>query len=77
LHGREVRPPSTLVDVMILDGVTASIVLNHPRHKSAQKSLAELIAQLRASANVEDGYAVQQALLDQVLAAEKARNAFS
>jgi hypothetical protein len=63
--------------VKILDGVTASIVLGHPRHQAAQKSLAELIQQLRECANVEDGHALQHALLDLVLAVEADRNAFS
>lgn len=61
----------------ILDGVTASIVLSHPRHQAAQKSLAELIQQLRECADVEDGHALQQALLHLVLAVEADRNAFS
>jgi hypothetical protein len=63
--------------VKILDGVTASIVFSHPRHQAAQKSLAELIQQLRECANVEDGHALQQALLDLMLAVEADRNAFS
>lgn len=61
----------------ILDGVTASIMLSHPRHQAAQKSLAELIQQLRECADVEDGHALQQAMLDLVLAVEADRNAFS
>ena len=61
----------------ILDGVTASIVLSHLRHQAVQKSLAELIQQLRECADVEDGHALQQALLDLVLAVEADRNAFS
>jgi hypothetical protein len=65
------------IHVRILDGVTASIVLGHPRHQAAQKSLAELIQQLRECANVEDGHALQHALLDHVLAVEADRKAFS
>ena len=57
--------------------MTADTVFNHPRHQAAQKSLAELIQQLRECANVEDGHALQQALLDHVLAVEADRNAFS
>ena len=74
------RPCTAAVDtdhVRILDGVTVAIVLGHPRHQAAQKSLAELIQQLRECANVEDGHALQQALLDHVLAVEADRNAFS
>jgi hypothetical protein len=63
--------------VRLLDGVTADIVLGHPRHQAAQKSVAELIQQLRECANVEDGRALQQALLDHVLTVETDRNAFS
>lgn len=43
----------------ILDGDTASMVLGHPRHQAAQKSLAELIQQLRECANIEDGHTLQ------------------
>jgi hypothetical protein len=59
------------------DGVMIEEVLAHPRHHAAQKTLAELIEQLRACANVEEGYAFQQALLTQVLAVEADRNALS
>ena len=52
-------------------------VLNHARHQATQKSLADLVAQLRACVNVRDGYEFQQELLAQVLAAESDRNAFS
>lgn len=61
----------------LLDGVTADIVLNHPRHQAAQKAVTELIQQLRECADVEDGHALQQALLGHVLAVEADRNAFS
>jgi hypothetical protein len=37
-------------------GFSPDVVLMHPRHQAAQKSLAELIAQLRACANVQDGW---------------------
>ncbi len=73
LRGRE----SDTAPVRLLDGETASIVLNHQRHRAAQESLAKLIAQLRECASVEDGYALQHALLAQVLAVEADRNAFS
>jgi len=59
------------------DGFMPDEVLWHPRHEAAQKSLAELIAQLRACASVRDGYEFQQTLLDHVLAVEGDRNAFS
>ena len=45
-------------------------VLAHPRHQAAQKSLVELIVQLRVCANVKDAYKFQQALLAEVLAVE-------
>ena len=38
-------------------------VLDHPRHRAAQETLVELIRQLRACANVNEGYEFQQALL--------------
>ncbi len=53
------------------------MVLKHPRHEAAQKSLPELIMQLRQCANVQEGYDLQQELLDQVLAVETDRNALS
>ena len=53
------------------------LVLDHPRHRAAQESLVKLIRQLRACANVRDGYEFQQELLSQVLAVEDDRNAFS
>lgn len=52
-------------------------VFGHPRHQHAQESLTELITQLRACANVNDGYEFQQALLAQILRVESDRNAFS
>src|SRR6266567_2469493 len=69
--------PVDTVDVRILDGVTASIVLGHPRHQAAQSSLAALIQELRECTNVEDGHALQQTVLEYVLAVEAHRNAFS
>jgi hypothetical protein len=64
--------------VKLLDYLdSAQQVLGHPRHQAAQVSLVELIEQLRACANVKDGYEFQQALLTHVLAVEDARNAFS
>jgi len=56
---------------------SAEQVLGHPRHQDAQRTVAELIGQLRACQNVKDGYEFQQALLAQVLAVETARNEFS
>ena len=52
-------------------------VLDHPRHRAAQDTLVELIRQLRACTNVNEGYEFQQALLSQVLAAEEDRHAFT
>ena len=52
-------------------------MLKHPRQEAAQKSLPELILQLRQCANVQEGYELQQELLGQVLAVETDRNAFS
>jgi hypothetical protein len=52
-------------------------VLDHPRHRAAQETLVELIRQLRACANVDEGYEFQQALLAQVLAVEEDHHAFN
>ena len=52
-------------------------VLDHPRHRAAQESLVELIRQLRACTNVDEGYEFQQALLSQVLAVEEDHHAFN
>jgi hypothetical protein len=52
-------------------------IFNHPRHQAAQESLAQLIEQLRAARNIEDGYALQQALLDRRLEADKSFSASS
>jgi hypothetical protein len=46
-------------------------MLNHPRHQAAQQSLVELIQQLRAARNIEDGYALEQALLGRRLDADE------
>jgi hypothetical protein len=46
-------------------------VLDHPRHRAAQETLVELIRQLRACTNVNEGYEFQQALLSQILAVER------
>ena len=52
-------------------------VFAHPRHEAAQKALPDLIVQLRAAANVKDGYELQQELIGYVRGTEEARNAFS
>ncbi|HUY45101.1 MAG TPA: hypothetical protein VMV92_05175 [Streptosporangiaceae bacterium] len=52
-------------------------VFVHPRHEAAQKALPDLILQLRAAANVKDGYELQQELIAHVRETEEARNAFS
>lgn len=52
-------------------------VFVHPRHEAAQKALPDLILQLRAAANVKDGYEFQQELIAHVRETEEARNAFS
>src|SRR5258708_13527912 len=51
-------------------------VLDHPRHRAAQETLVELIGQLRACTNVNEGYEFQQALLSQILAVEEDHHAF-
>jgi hypothetical protein len=52
-------------------------VFVHPRHEAAQKVLPDLIVQLRAAANVKDGYEFQRQLIAHVGETEEARNAFS
>lgn len=52
-------------------------VLDHPRHRAAQETLVELIRQLRACTDVDEGYEFQQALLAQVLAVEEDHDAFN
>ena len=52
-------------------------VLDHPRHRAAQETLVELIRQLRACTDVDEGYEFQQALLAQVLAVEEDHHAFN
>ena len=52
-------------------------VFAHPRHEAAQKALPDLIVQLRAAADVKDGYEFQQELIGHVRETEQARNAFS
>ena len=52
-------------------------MFTHPRHEATQKALPNLIVQLRAAANVKDGYELQQELIGHVRETEKARNAFS
>lgn len=59
------------------EGVMPNNVFTHPRHQAAQKTLVELIEQLRACTSVDEGYEFQQALLAQVLAVEEDRNASS
>jgi hypothetical protein len=64
--------------VDLLDGeFSPDEVLMHPRHQAVQQLLPDLITQLRACRNVEDGYEFQQELLARVLEAESDRNAFS
>ncbi len=64
--------------VKLLDYIdSARQVLGHPWHQAAQEFLVELIEQLRACANVKDGYEFQQALLTHVLTVEDARKACS
>jgi len=52
-------------------------VLDHPRHRAAEETLVELIRQLRACTDVDEGYEFQQALLAQVLAVEEDHHAFN
>jgi hypothetical protein len=62
----------------LLDGpVSPDDVFLHPKHQAAQETLANLIVQLRACANVKDGYEFQQALVNHILRVEEDRNAFS
>src|SRR5260221_8566795 len=49
-------------------------VYNHPRHQAAQQCLADLIAQLRQCSSIAEGHALQQALLGEVLRAERDRS---
>jgi hypothetical protein len=64
--------------VRLSDGRTdVDAVLRHPRHEGAQKSLPELIGQLRACRTPADGYEFQEALFAELLEVEKARNALS
>jgi hypothetical protein len=65
------------VYVELRDGVTASLVLGHPRHRAAQLGITGLITQLRACESVEDGYALQDDLRDHILQVESDRNKFS
>lgn len=59
------------------DGETAAGMLTHPRHEAAQKTLADLIIQLRAVRTVPEGYEFQQELLVRRLEADEARNGYS
>ena len=52
-------------------------VFAHPRHEAAQKTLPDLIVQLRAAADVKDGYEFQQELTGHVRETEQAANAAS
>jgi hypothetical protein len=62
---------------LLEDSPALGDALQHPRHRAAQQRLPELIVQLRKCSTVEDGYDFQKALLDEVLAVESDRNAFS
>ena len=62
---------------MFSPGFPPDDVFVHPRHEAAQKALPDLIGQLRAAANVKDGYEFQQELIAYVRETEEARNAFS
>ena len=41
-------------------------VFAHRRHEAAQKALPDLVVQLRAAANVKDGYELRQELIGHV-----------
>ena len=75
LHG--VGGSDTSCVRLFSQGFQPEDVFTHPRHESAQKALPDLILQLRAAANVKDGYEVQQELIAHVRETEEARNAFS
>ncbi len=62
---------------LLSEGFPPEEVFTHPRHEAAQKALPDLIVQLRAAANVKDGYELQQELIGHVRETEEARNAFS
>jgi hypothetical protein len=59
------------------EGFLPDDVFVHPRHQAAQKALPDLVSQLRAAANVKDGYEFQQELITHIREVEEARNAFS
>jgi hypothetical protein len=61
---------------LLADPSRADAIFTHPRHLAAQQTLAELITQLRAARNIDDGYELQQALLDQRLEADESYLAF-
>jgi hypothetical protein len=54
--------------------MTCSLILGT---RLPRKTLPDLIVQLRAAANVKDGYELQQELIGHVRETEEARNAFS
>jgi hypothetical protein len=64
------------VFVKLLDTESPEDVITHPRHQAAQTSVARLIAQLRACANVRDGYEFQNDLMKLRLAVETDRGGF-
>ncbi len=52
-------------------------VIAHPRHQAAQADLVPLIERVRACRSPQDGYELQQDLLQHLLEVEEHRNAFS
>jgi hypothetical protein len=58
-------------------GLEPEAVIAHPRHHAAQVDLVPLIERVRACANAQDGYELQQDLLRHLLQVEEDRNAFS
>jgi hypothetical protein len=56
--------------VRLADETDADAIFNHPRHQAAQQSLVELIERLRTARNIDDGYELQQSLLDRRLDAD-------
>jgi hypothetical protein len=59
------------------EDIPSDVVLKHPQHQAAQRTLADLIGRLRACTIVHDGFELQQELLGHLLTIESDRNAFS
>src|SRR5437879_6144853 len=62
---------------VVQPGVPAGRRVRPSAARGCQKALPDLIVQLRAAANVKDGYELQRELIGHVRETEEARNAFS